>query len=618
VTDDSDALIKAYDYVMNKLRRVESRNAQNSEQNSYILYLPAGEYLVTKPIVFSEDYVWMTNPVGQRMSAAVFLRWIGESRESTVIRLKDHSPGFQERVGEPVLSLERMDFNNSVAYHSIRHLTVNIGKGNPGAAGIRYAGANNSGIRDVAVISEDGSGHTGILCNVETSMGYWQDILVDGFDRGLIVSPAHMTHISLEYVTFRNQKQAGIVIDHGSVSGRKLKSENTVPALWINGSGGYAHLLDCTFTGGTAEHAAMSHADGVLVARDVRTSGYRVAIQGPGLGYRMYRDGAEMVSGPDIKRYIGGKTFGRNGISDPDFLDLDIEDSPLVPYEPDPERWASPDDFGAVGDGKTDDTDAVQAAVDSGASTIYFPKRIYRINGTVRIPEQVERLNFLYARLVGRNRKSPMFTLSGKGGSPLVLEDLRCRGLPWFFEHATPRDVVMRHVGVQGIVYRNTNQQKGVRLFLENVNGLGRVKDQFGNQQKVWARFINTEYKKGPNFDATDCDMWVFGYKYEGGEVNFWVDDGGRLEIVGGIANQFGSKHHPSDVPVIHIEDGEASVSLVTNGPSVSHQGYEVLVEDFGGESPTILRMEDAPFRKFSDHFLPLYSTRGRDEDRGE
>jgi hypothetical protein len=39
-----------------------------------ILYLPAGEYLVTKPIVFSEEYVWMTNPVGQKLSAAVFIR----------------------------------------------------------------------------------------------------------------------------------------------------------------------------------------------------------------------------------------------------------------------------------------------------------------------------------------------------------------------------------------------------------------------------------------------------------------------------------------------------------------------------------------------------------------
>ena len=42
-------------------------------------------------------------------------------------------------------------------------------------------------------------------------------------------------------------------------------------------------------------------------------------------------------------------------------------------------------DFGAVGDGKADDTEAIQQAVDSGIGTIRFPKGIYRINKTIVI-----------------------------------------------------------------------------------------------------------------------------------------------------------------------------------------------------------------------------------------
>jgi hypothetical protein len=47
-------------------------------------------------------------------------------------------------------------------------------------------------------------------------------------------------------------------------------------------------------------------------------------------------------------------------------------------------------DFGAVGDGVTDDTVAIQAAFDSGATSIYFPGGTYRVNN-ISIPGSVRR-----------------------------------------------------------------------------------------------------------------------------------------------------------------------------------------------------------------------------------
>lgn len=46
-------------------------------------------------------------------------------------------------------------------------------------------------------------------------------------------------------------------------------------------------------------------------------------------------------------------------------------------------------DFGAVGDGVTDDTAAIQLAVSSGAGAVYFPSGTYKVDGRVLLPSNV-------------------------------------------------------------------------------------------------------------------------------------------------------------------------------------------------------------------------------------
>jgi hypothetical protein len=52
-------------------------------------------------------------------------------------------------------------------------------------------------------------------------------------------------------------------------------------------------------------------------------------------------------------------------------------------------EFVSVKDFGAVGDGVTDDTAAIQAAFDSGAENIYFPQGEYGISDTLILPKGV-------------------------------------------------------------------------------------------------------------------------------------------------------------------------------------------------------------------------------------
>ena len=62
-------------------------------------------------------------------------------------------------------------------------------------------------------------------------------------------------------------------------------------------------------------------------------------------------------------------------------------------------------DFGAVGDGVADDTAAIQAALNSGAKTVFTPAGTYKITGQLTVPATVS--------LIGEGRNVTTFTAAG-------------------------------------------------------------------------------------------------------------------------------------------------------------------------------------------------------------
>lgn len=62
--------------------------------------------------------------------------------------------------------------------------------------------------------------------------------------------------------------------------------------------------------------------------------------------------------------------------------------------------------FGAVGDGKTDDTEAIQRAINAGIGEVYFPKGVYRITQTLQVD-------------LNKTGYSP---ITGRGDSQIIME----------------------------------------------------------------------------------------------------------------------------------------------------------------------------------------------------
>jgi hypothetical protein len=592
-TDDTVALVRAYDWVLAQMDKFDWTGAgPRSPLCEYVIYLPNGTYLVSDTVVYSGP--WRSYPESEKKKEGrvferlVRLRFIGQSRDKTIIRLKDHCPGFAEGA-KPVISFGKADLNNAVAFNTFRNITVDTGKGNPAAVGLDFCGANNSGIHNVAIVSGDGRGVAGIDIRICPTMGFHDDITVRGFDHGIRMTPYHMTHNSFEYVTLEGQHKAAVTLDQCSTSIRKLRSVNRVPALAVNSAAGQAVLIDSRLEGGQSPSPAIDARQGQVFVRNVQTPGYAAAV---------YVRGKPAVEDLQVKEYVSGPVLSLREGQAPKSLNLPIEDSPVVPWETDLTRWANVDAFGASGDGETDDAAAVQAAMRSGCSTVYFPKAQYKLKMPVKVPASVERIVGFYGALSGQvivDEDSPR---------ALIVEDFgESSGALW--TSRSPRTLVLSHVRGN---YANQCPTPGVKVFINNGLGFGKNERVF-RDARFWIRFMNTEHKSSPNFTCNHADMWVFGYKVEGRMTNFEVINGGRLEVLGGVCNEHG-RDFSRDIPALRNVDSSLCFVGNTNGPN----RFETIVEETLHGKTERLMWTDCPprpgaegYETWKDVCLPLY-----------
>ena len=75
---------------------------------------------------------------------------------------------------------------------------------------------------------------------------------------------------------------------------------------------------------------------------------------------------------------------------------------PVIPVMP------NLDSFGAKGDGVTDDTEAIRAAMNCGKPTVFFNAGRYLIDDVIEIPPHVHRVNFMYGDLASGPNLSKM------------------------------------------------------------------------------------------------------------------------------------------------------------------------------------------------------------------
>ena len=622
--DDDNALISF------EIRKVNGRiNTIFPETlpQSRIIYFPNGTYLVSDTISYSmEEFRNFIGGVrGLEMNCQ--LRFFGQSRDGVVIKLRDHCKGFEFGNDRPVIDFMRGERSNIAMTNMLENMTIDVGAGNPGATGVRYFANNTGAIRNLKIVSSDpdGRGHTGLsILHTKVSAGYATNIEIIGFNYGIRVASQYIFS-TFEHIVLKRQRRWGFLIESNMVAIRDLYSENFVPAVNIDGTAAYVVLTDAKLVGGNKWDVAIRHAVGHCMLRNVEVEGYEAAVSRTWLNVpsAKVKDHIDelVVSGPVT-------LFGEKAQTS---LDLTVEETPTVEWDS-TDNWISVNAFGAVGDGKTDDTKAIQKALQSGKSTIYFQPGQYLIDDVIEIPQTVKRINFMYSDIVSgsrlKTRKSTgVFRISEDSDTPIVIEDLfaweKFNGFMTLVEHACTRTVVFSDVHVQtASIYFNT--VPGAKVFMENtgctiggIPGAGARKEPLPHEelnaysretpcfsfwkQEVYCRQLNPERSLHEVINDGG-KLWVLGCKTEEEGTAFETKNGGSTEVLGAVFAIGLGKQYPT------IINDNSNVSVYANTFGMGkRQSWPIVVREIQGEEIREWRFENMEIGTMACRVLPLY-----------
>jgi hypothetical protein len=559
------------------IQQAISSTVHHPQAGPRIIYFPAGTYLVSRPLL-EKDLTSHWNSL---------LTLQGENRATTTIKLTDNDPLYQN-ASAPADVLDFASQNggpkgggNDAFDNNVFDLTIDVGRGNSGAVALDFMGNNYCAVRNVTLQSSDPNhaGAVGLaLLRYAAGPCFMKNLVINGFDYGIKAANGEYS-ITFEDLTLLNQKLYGIYNANNVLSIRHLSSTNSVTAIYNQNAAGLVVLIDATLQGGASQYSAIQN-QGTLYARNVSSSGYASVMRGP----------AGVVLGPAISEYDSGTVltpFGSKASS----LNLPVEEPPAF-EETNLRNWKSVVAYGADPSGAADSSAAIQTAIDSGATTVYFPTGVYSISQTIHVRGGVRMIECFDSSLnptgsVFNNAGSPapLFKIEA-GSGDVTLNHARIgavyTNLPpgvIYVQQDSARPLVLRDSVVGGalttVAYQNTSRGTGT-LFVEDV--AARVW-QILFPQSVFARQINPEGNttKITNQGGT---LWILGLKTEGTGTNIETDRGGSTEVLGGLI--YPVWQVPAGTASFVVKDSRASFIYAVSSykPVAAGTNFTVQVEE--------------------------------------
>lgn len=520
-----------------------------------IIYLPNGTYRISAPL----RWPWSTN-VNVRYRATILQ---GQSRDGTQIRIADHASGYQKG-SQPRPMIWTGESGAVRTRSSIRNLTLHTGSHNPMAIGVQFFANKQGCLRDLRVVAGDAGALIGLDLAKSDENGpcLVQNVRIEGFEFGVRTGFA-VNGVVFEHLELVGQTEAGFRNLGQSICIRDLRSTNRVAALQNNEANGFVviadAILECTATNRLPPAIQNK---GVLFARNLMTPGYLKSVE------NRTGTGTDIV-GPEVREFLSHAVF--NLFPAPQYsLNLPVKETPEVPWD-DLKDWASPGEFGGKPDDTEDDSKAIQAAIDSGRSTVYLPNGTWTLRETVTLRGNVRRFIGCEARLRLDGLRGRPGIVVADGTSPVVvLERLEAESFD---------DLLLSQTSGRTLVIRDCT---GVRaefpgsgdVFLEDVHA-SRVMRFSG--QNVWARQLCMDHD-GPKIVNAKGHFWVLGLSCQRTGCLVRTSADGMSEVLGGLCFSSGSW---KDEPMFRLEGGQGT--FVMPEASFSRAPFMTIVSEKRG-----------------------------------
>jgi len=501
--DDTDALQKILD-------------SAASKGAGSIVYLPSGRYRITKTLIVSP---------GTRVFG------IGKTRP--VLVLGDNTPGFDQGVKNMVVYSgrdpgpldPRFKLNNPVPgvvparndvadsnpgsfYSAMANVDFEIGKGNPAATAIRFHAAQHAYLRHMEF--NIGSGFAGVYMVANEAA----DLHFKGGRYGIVTEkPSPAWSYTLLDSTFEGQRDAGIREHEAGLTLLNVAFRNVPVGIEIDkGYGDWLFGEDVRFENVSKAGVIVSNENNAFTQVTFLNA---IATKTP--VFARFRDSGRTV-GQSGTYKVGEFTYGLTvaGLGQPGstydtrfsaeaLKALPARGKSVVTALPPTTQWVNVRTLGAKGDNMTDDTAAIQAAIDKHR-VVYLPSGFYKVTDTLTLkPDTV---------LVGLN--------------PAITQLRLADSTPAYAGVGAPKALVASARGGNAIV-------SGLGLFTGGINPRATAllwkagKDSLVEDIKILGGH-GTTLPDGSRFDpydpyhAGDADprkRWDAQYP------SFWVTDGG-------------------------------------------------------------------------------------------
>jgi len=582
-----------------------------------VLYFPNGTYLLDDTVSYSIETLQNYSPRqtlrGYELNRQIM--FMGQSRNGTVLKLRDNAHGFEYGNRRNVISLMQGERSNVAWSNYIENLTIDVGAGNPGAVGLTFFGNNSGAVRNVTIRSSDpeGRGAVGLAITHEIASGCCiRNIEVEGFDIGILVTPTR-NYIAIDNMVLKGQHRYGIMVEQSVLSLHHLSYTGNMPALFVTGGLAHVVLTDAScISPEPSIYPAIRLDLGCTYLRNIKTQGFAKSYN-MCWGEKCGEDG-----------FID--EFSTDGVYCP-FQDEDTS-APAITYErfPDngqtwdnPEDWHCVEDFGAVGDTVTDDTEAIQRAMNAGG-TVWFQPGRYLLSRTIVIPETVTHIHFMncdFAIPDDRRTDSSdaIFSVMGdKDAAPLLMEKCSGRhhmiGRIRFIRHDGSRTLHLRDIHIQcNPLYFNTVE--GGKVFMEDAVCTTAI-PEYGDTpcftfhgQTVFGHNMNPE-RAQTQIVVDGGSLWLLGFKAEGAGGFLHAKNGAQCDILGGTVN-IGCNN---EFPILRIENSDICASLATNGYG-TRQYFPLATVEQRARKFRSLQQAEMPKRFGKFYHIPLYVSRG-------